>query len=103
MMVLPTSVEIVDVSPRDGLQTLPHIVSTAEKVELIQALRRAGLRRIEATSFVSPKYVPQMADAAEVLSRIGGDNHLTVMALALNEKGYQLAVEARVDWVCYVV
>jgi len=101
---VPSSVEIVDVGPRDGLQSLPHIVSTAEKVELIQALRRAGVRRIEAASFVSPKYVPQMADATEVLSQLSTNNdHSKLMVLALNEKGYKRAIEAKVDWICYVV
>ena len=102
-MLLPKIVEIVDVAPRDGLQMLPNIVPTEGKVELIQSLRRAGVKRIEAASFVSPRYVPQMADAGEVLSQIGKDENSKMMALALNEKGYRRAVETNVDWICYVV
>lgn len=102
-MILPKSVEIVDVAPRDGLQMLPNIIRTQDKVDLIHSLKRAGLRRIEATSFVSPKHVPQMADAEEVLLQIGRRKDLEVMAVALNEKGCQRAVDAKVDWICYVL
>jgi hydroxymethylglutaryl-CoA lyase len=63
----PGQVEIVEVGPRDGLQNDPQVLSTTAKVELIRRLARAGLRRIEATSFVHPKRVPQMADAEAVL------------------------------------
>ncbi|MDQ3042404.1 MAG: hydroxymethylglutaryl-CoA lyase, partial [Acidobacteriota bacterium] len=72
-MNLPKQVEIVEVSPRDGLQMLPAFVPTADKIALIQNLKSAGFRRIEAVSFVSPKHVPQMADANEILQAIGDD------------------------------
>lgn len=102
-MNLPKQVEIVEVSPRDGLQMLPVFVPTADKIALIKNLKSAGLRRIEAVSFVSPKHVPQMADAGEVLQAIGDDPLIDEMALALNEKGLMKAVEAKPDWICYVI
>ena len=69
-MNLPQRVRIVEVGPRDGLQNEKQIVSTDTKVELIARLGAAGLPAIEATSFVSPKWVPQMGDNAEVMARI---------------------------------
>lgn len=101
-MNLPGQVEIVEVAPRDGLQMLSTFVPTAEKVSLINNLREAGFRRIESVAFVSPKHVPQMADAGEVLQAIGKSPASSTMALALNEKGYERAVAAKVDWICYV-
>ena len=91
-MNLPTHVVIVEVSPRDGLQMLPTLVPTADKIKLIELLKTAGLRRIEAVSFVSPKHVPQMADAAQILAAIGDDPKVEEAALALNQKGYQRAI-----------
>lgn len=102
-MNLPKKVEIVEVSPRDGLQMLPNFVPTQDKIKLIESLKTAGFRRIEAVSFVSPKHVPQMADAAEILQAIGDDPNIDEVALALNEKGYKRAIEADVDWICYVI
>jgi isopropylmalate/homocitrate/citramalate synthase len=69
-MNLPQRVKLVEVGPRDGLQNEPTPVSTAVKVELIHHLQDAGLEAIEATAFVSPKWVPQMADNAEVMAGI---------------------------------
>jgi hydroxymethylglutaryl-CoA lyase len=102
-MNLPKQVEIVEVSPRDGLQMLPKFVPTADKILLIEKLKDAGFRRIEAVSFVSPKHVPQMADAGEILAAIGDDKNIDEVALALNERGYKSAIEANVDWICYVI
>jgi hydroxymethylglutaryl-CoA lyase len=102
-MNLPKTVEIVEVSPRDGLQMLPNFVPTGDKIKLIELAKDAGFRRIEAVSFVSPKHVPQMADASEILAVIGDDPNIDEVALALNEKGYQRAIEAKVDWICYVM
>lgn len=103
-MQLPSEVEIVDVAPRDGLQGLKEIWPTADKVALIEGLRAAGVPRIEATSFVSPKWIPQMADAAEVIASVKPNKGNTeLMALAANAKGYERAREAGVDWLCYVV
>jgi hydroxymethylglutaryl-CoA lyase len=82
---------------------LPQPITAADKVELIENLRAAGLPRIEVTSFVSPKWVPQMADADEVLHRLSTNKNSKLMVVALNEKGYQRAVQANVDWICYVI
>lgn len=102
-MNLPKQVEIVEVSPRDGLQMLPNFVPTSEKIKLIELAKSAGFKRIEAVSFVSPKHVPQMSDASEILQVIGDDPNIDEVALALNEKGYKRAIEAKVDWICYVM
>lgn len=102
-MNLPEQVEIVEVSPRDGLQMLPAFVPTADKIKLIEMAKSAGFKRIEAVSFVSPKHVPQMADADAILAAIGDDPRIDEVALALNEKGYKRAIESKVDWICYVM
>lgn len=102
-MILPVQVELVEVAPRDGLQSLPKFVPTGEKASLINNLRAAGLRRIESVAFVSPKHVPQMADADEVLQSIGKSETSATMALALNEKGLERAIAAKPDWICYVI
>jgi hydroxymethylglutaryl-CoA lyase len=89
---LPRRVTILDVSPRDGLQSESVLVPTASKITLIESLIAAGVRRIEATSFVSPKWVPQMADAEAVLQAVAA-RHPDVMfeVLLPNEKGYARA------------
>ncbi len=102
-MNLPAPIEIVEVAPRDGLQMLPTFVPTDQKVKLIENLRAANLKRIEAVAFVSPKYVPNMADAAEVLEKIGRSETALTMALALNETGLRRAIEAKPAWICYVI
>ena len=88
------SVRIVEVGPRDGLQNEKTIIATADKVELIDRLSRTGLRSIEATSFVSPKWIPQLADAAEVLAAIDRKPGISYPVLVPNEKGYERAREA---------
>ncbi len=102
-MNLPKQVEIVEVSPRDGLQMLPNFVPTVDKIKLIENLKQTGLKRIEAVSFVSPRHVPQMADADEILRVIGDDENIDEMALALNEKGLMRAIKAKVNWITYVI
>lgn len=87
-------VDITDVFLRDGLQDEPVIVSTAHKLEIAQALVAAGIKRIEAASFVNPTRVPQMADAAEVISSLPHVEGITYTSLALNGKGIDRAVEA---------
>ncbi|WP_395400652.1 hydroxymethylglutaryl-CoA lyase [Arthrobacter sp. UC242_113] len=87
-------VEITDVFLRDGLQDEPVIVSTAHKLEIAEALVDAGLKRIEVASFVNPKRVPQMADAAEVVASLPTVPGVTYTSLALNGRGIQRAVEA---------
>ncbi len=85
------TVRIVEVGPRDGLQNEPGEVSTAVKVELIERLADAGLPAIEATAFVSPKWVPQMADHTEVLERIRRKAGVDYPVLAPNLKGFEAA------------
>ncbi len=84
-------IRIVEVSPRDGLQNEKALVPTALKVELIDRLGRTGLRTIEATSFVSPKWVPQLADAAEVFAAIARRPGIAYPVLVPNETGYERA------------
>src|SRR5213082_4145577 len=86
-----TSVRIVEVGPRDGLQNEPREVPTATKVELIERLADAGLPAVEATAFVSPKWVPQMADHTEVLERIRRKPGVDYPVLAPNLKGFEAA------------
>ncbi|MCD9030166.1 hydroxymethylglutaryl-CoA lyase [Luteimonas sp. Y-2-2-4F] len=85
------AVRIVEVSPRDGLQNESVIVPSAVKIELIDRLSRTGLRTIEATSFVSPKWVPQLADAAEVFAGIARRPGIAYPVLVPNETGYERA------------
>ena len=88
------SVRIVEVGPRDGLQNEPGEVPTAVKVELIERLADAGLPAVEATAFVSPKWVPQMADHTEVLERLRRKPGVDYPVLAPNLKGFQAALAA---------
>ena len=89
-----TDVRIVEVGPRDGLQNEKQVVPTATKLELIRRLTATGLRDIEATSFVSPKWVPQMADHAEIMKGLQGHTGVTYSVLTPNLKGFEAAVAA---------
>ena len=91
-MTLPAQVRIVEVGPRDGLQNEKAIIPTADKIELIDRLSATGLRSIEATSFVSPKWVPQLADAAEVFSGIHRREGVSYPVLVPNLQGYERAI-----------
>lgn len=91
-MALPHHVKIVEVGPRDGLQNEKTIVPTATKVELISRLGEAGLSAIEATSFVSPKWVPQMADNSEVMQQIVRRAGVSYPVLTPNLKGFEAAL-----------
>ena len=84
---LPSSVQIREVGPRDGFQNEPEVIATADKVRLIDMLGRSGLRRLEATSFVRPDVIPQLADGAEVLAAIDVPVDVAVGVLIPNEKG----------------
>lgn len=97
-----TTVEIVETTLRDGLQNEATILSTDQKVELARQLTGFGARRIEVTSFVNPKRVPQMADADELMSRLGNLG-ARLSALAMNERGLDRALQAGVDEVNIVV
>lgn len=90
-MPLPVDVRIVEVGPRDGLQNEKVDIGTTAKIELIDRLSRTGLASIEATAFVSPKWVPQMADAAQVLAGITRAPGISYPVLVPNEQGYERA------------
>ncbi|MCG8276675.1 hydroxymethylglutaryl-CoA lyase [Stenotrophomonas sp. NLF4-10] len=90
-------VRIVEVGPRDGLQNEKQQVATADKITLIDRLSATGLRSIEATSFVSPKWVPQLADAAEVMAGIHRRPGIAYPVLVPNEQGYARALAAGAD------
>lgn len=96
-MRLPAKVKIVEVGPRDGLQNEPSPVPTDIKVGLIDRLSDAGLPVVEATSFVSPKWVPQMADAADVMARIRRKPGVRYPVLVPNLKGLEAALAAGAD------
>jgi hydroxymethylglutaryl-CoA lyase len=87
-------IEIVEVGPRDGLQSEPGVVPTAVKVAFIERAIANGLRRIEVTSFVNPKRVPQMADAEEVLKALPRREGVNYVGLVLNQKGFERAAAA---------
>src|SRR5690606_3045156 len=96
-MSLPTAVKIVEVAPRDGLQNESTFVPTDIKIELVNRLSQAGFRNIESASFVSPKWVPQMADGAEVMTRIERKPGTIYSALTPNLRGFENALASQVD------
>ncbi len=96
-MAVPASVRIVEVGPRDGLQNEKTIIPTAAKIELVDRLSATGLQTVEATSFVSPKWVPQLADAAEVYAGIRRRPGVRYPVLVPNEQGYERARAAGAD------
>ncbi|MGB3069536.1 MAG: hydroxymethylglutaryl-CoA lyase [Ottowia sp.] len=96
-MSLPSRVKLVDVGPRDGLQNEKQPVPAAIKIGLVHRLQEAGLKEIEVTSFVSPKWVPQMADAAEVLAGIERRPDVRYSVLTPNMKGFEGALASGVD------
>ncbi|NBD20414.1 hydroxymethylglutaryl-CoA lyase [Aquabacterium fontiphilum] len=97
MSTLPTHVTLVDVGPRDGLQNEAQPVPAATKIELVHRLQAAGLREIEVTSFVSPKWVPQMADNAEVMAGLTRQAGVRYSVLTPNMKGFEGALAAKAD------
>jgi len=96
-------VEILEVSPRDGLQSEDKIISTADKVTLIEKAIDAGLRRIEVTSFVNPARVPQMADAEALLRAVPERPDVTYTGLVLNYRGFERARDLNIDEVGFVI
>ncbi len=96
-MRLPDRVTICEVGPRDGLQNEPANVPTADKIRLIEALAEAGIRRMEATSFVAPKWIPNLADAGEVLAGLRRRPGVTYAALVPNVRGLERALAAKAD------
>ncbi|MDD7970124.1 hydroxymethylglutaryl-CoA lyase [Roseinatronobacter alkalisoli] len=91
------NVEIFEVGPRDGLQNEKHLIPVSDKVALVNCLSGAGFRRIEVASFVSPRWVPQMADSADVLAQITRTDGVRYAALVPNLRGFEAAVNARAD------
>jgi len=102
-MKFPDRVTITEVGPRDGLQNESRAIPLQRKIELVDALSATGLTRIEAASFVHPKAIPQMANAAEVMGGIDRRAGVTYIGLVPNEVGARNAIEARVDEVAVVV
>jgi hydroxymethylglutaryl-CoA lyase len=92
---LPDSVRIREVGPRDGFQNEPEVIATPDKVRLIERLARTGVKRLEATSFVRPDVIPQLADAREVLGQIDVPEDVAVSVLIPNERGLENALELR--------
>jgi hydroxymethylglutaryl-CoA lyase len=89
---LPQTVRVREVGPRDGFQNEPEVIATDDKVRLVNALMRTGVRRIEATSFVRADVIPQLADAEQVLARIDRPRDVSVSVLIPNERGLQNAL-----------
>ncbi|WP_313303184.1 hydroxymethylglutaryl-CoA lyase [Diaphorobacter sp.] len=94
---IPTRVSLIDVGPRDGLQNEKSPVPAQVKIELVHRLQDAGLKEIEVTSFVSPKWVPQMGDNAEVMAGIERQPGVLYSVLTPNLKGFESAVDSRPD------
>lgn len=94
---MPETVEIFEMGPRDGLQNEKRLITAADKIALVDLLSQAGFRRIEVTSFVSPKWVPQMGDAAEVMAGITRTPGISYAVLTPNMKGYEGAKAAQAD------
>ena len=92
-------IEIVEMAPRDGLQNEKHHVATGDKIALVDALSACGFDRVEVTSFVSPRWVPQLADAAAVMEGMGRNTSVRYGALTPNMRGLEGALDARADWV----
>jgi hydroxymethylglutaryl-CoA lyase len=101
-MNLPSAVTLREVAPRDGFQSLKQYLPTDQKLKIIEALSRAGIRHIEATSFVSPEAIPQLRDAAGLMSRVPRQN-TTYAVMVPNLKGAQNAVAAKADRLVAVI
>ena len=97
LLNLPRRVKLIDVGPRDGLQNEKQPVPAAIKIELVQRLQAAGLKEIEVTSFVSPKWVPQMADNAQVMAGITRIDGVRYSVLTPNMKGFESALLSKPD------
>ena len=95
--MIPSHVTLVEVGPRDGLQNEKQPVSAAHKIELVHRLQAAGLREIEVTSFVSPKWVPQMADNVQVMAGVQRAPGVRYSVLTPNLKGFEAALSSRPD------
>jgi hydroxymethylglutaryl-CoA lyase len=96
-------IEIVDVTARDGLQNEAVMLTTDAKIDLILRAVDAGAKRLEVASFAHPKYVPQMADAEDVIAALPKRDDITLIGLAMNERGVDRALKTRIDEVGLVV
>jgi hydroxymethylglutaryl-CoA lyase len=96
-------ITLVEVGPRDGLQSEPEILSTESKVEFIRKAIDAGIRRLEVASFVHPKRVPQMADAEALIARLPDYDDVSYIGLIMNERGLDRALETKIDEIGMVV
>ncbi len=103
LVFVNTTIDIVEVAPRDGLQADPADLSTTQKLGLIEKLIASGHTRIEATSFVNPKAVPKLADADTLMAQVPRSEGVSYSALVLNERGVKRAIAAEVDEVVGVV
>jgi hydroxymethylglutaryl-CoA lyase len=103
MTSMPSAVTVIEVGPRDGFQMEKQFIPTEMKVAIINTITKAGIRKIEATSFVSPKVIPQLRDSWEVLAAIKREPGVTYLGLVPNLKGAQAAVQAGVDAMKFVV
>ena len=101
-MTIPSRVKLVDVGPRDGLQNEKQTVPAAVKIELVHRLQDAGLTDIEVTSFVSPKWVPQMADNAQVMAGVQRKAGVRYSVLTPNMQGFQAALQSKPDEIVVV-
>lgn len=101
-MKLPEEVNIVEIGPRDGLQNEPMFLDTDKKIRLINQLVESGFKEIEATSFVHPKWIPNLVDAEKVMAGIR-DLPATFFALVPNERGYERAIQSGVDGISFVL
>jgi len=97
------SITLVEVGPRDGLQSEPEILPTDSKVEFINKAIDAGIRRLEVASFVHPKRVPQMADAEALIERLPDHDNVSYIGLIMNERGLDRALETKIDEIGMVV
>ena len=91
------NIELVDVGPRDGIQSQSTIVNTSDKIKLISGLADSGVRRIEVASFVNPKKVPQMADVDLLIKNLPKIENTKYIGLVLNEKGLERALDTELD------
>ncbi len=96
-------ISIVEVGPRDGLQNDPVLLPTDMKLDFIDRLIGAGVKRMEAASFVNPKLVPAMADSVEIMARAPRDRGVSYIGLALNERGMRAAIDAQCDEINFVM
>jgi len=100
---LPTAVRLIEVGPRDGWQNLTEFIPTATKIEFVDELGRCGFKEIEVSSFVNPKAIPQLRDAAAVFAAIKSVPSLVTAALVPNRRGLEPALKAGVGKIVFFI